>query len=209
MADLCINRDFVIVILIIVSLYFLFSFNKESFGNLTENYVYGNEFGIADNLEYGQSEKAPMFSNNYPTAVAPPSVDFGVNQASPTNVFDDRGFKWTRNAKDANVDVIMDRMSNDALRKDFSQLYMLDPSNQVAQYDIANMPISRSCCPAQYAPPFPAENGAGDNCSFAQLYVANNYSADSTNSNGTGCPCIKPSQAEFYTNRGGNAGIQS
>lgn len=202
--DFCLPRDVVIIILILVALCFLYKLNKEGFTNLTENYVYGNPFGIADNLEYGQSEAKPLFGPDYPTATAPPSVNFGVNQAGPRNIFDDRGFKWTRNAKDANVDVVMSRMSDDALRQSFANMYMLDPSGVVSQNDIANMPVSEGCCPNQFGVPF--DTGI-DSCALAQKYVANNYSADSTFSqNGVGCPCITPKNAEYYANRGGNTG---
>jgi hypothetical protein len=201
------KQKVILIVLIILLVSFLIYYNtkNEGFENSTQNYVYGNYDGMADYLEYGNSEKEGMYKdNNYPSNTFPASSNLGVNQASDNNVFDDRGYKWTKNPKNVNVDVIMDRMSDDAMRNTFMNMYMLDPSNSVSQYDVANMPISIHCCPNQYAPAFDTGDD-GESCAYAQKYVANNYSGDSTNSkDGAACVCMKPSDAEFYTKRGGN-----
>ena len=146
---------------------------KEGFETMSQNFVYGNSFGEANNLEYGNSEAQPIAVNN--NDVSGPS----------SNVLDSI------------------KMSNDAMRNSFQNMYMLDPSGSVSSYDASNMPVSKSCCPASYAPPFDVDNG--NNCDYAQKYVANNLMGDNSNSTGAGCICMKPEQAIFYTNRGGNS----
>lgn len=172
---------------------------KEEFETISQNFVYGNPYGEANNLEYGNSEAQPI---SEPNSVSGPSSNYGVGMVDNTNIFDDRGYKWTRNPKSANVDSVMSQMSNDAMRNSFQNMYMLDPSNSVSSFDAANMPVSKNCCPAQYAPPFDV---GGNNCDFANKYVANNLMGDNSNSNGAGCICMKPEQANFFSKRGGNS----
>ena len=196
-------KEILICILIIIFLPFLL--NKindktEKFEN-TGNYVYTNQFGIANALEYGEKKPKSVFSSSSPLMGA--SNDSGVNNNSDTDNYDDRGYKWTqpRNKFDVNVETSM--MSDDVMRNEFQNMYMLDPSGSVEKYDISNMPVSKHCCPAQYSVPFMGD----DNCAYADKYVANNYMGMNYGSEGNGCPCMTPEQASFYTKRGGNTAI--
>ena len=132
-----------------------------------------------------------------------PSSHSGVNENSGTDVFDNRGFKWTVNSKDPLIDEITDQVDNQQLRQDFERTYMLDPSGKTAQYDITYNTISPNCCPAQYAPPFPLTDKNSTNCDYAQKYVANQYSGMNFK-DGYGCTCMTTDQAKFFGNRGNN-----
>jgi hypothetical protein len=86
-------------------------------------------------------------------------------------------------------------------REDVQNMYRLDPSGSVSQYDVSNMPISINCCPAQYM----SDTDLKDkNCDYSDKYVANNYSGMNYE-DGLGCVCMTPNQATFYGHRGGNA----
>lgn len=198
-------KEILICILIIIFLPFLLNkasdFTKsEGFQN-TGNYVYTNQFGIADALEYGEKTPKSVFSSNAPTMGA--SSDTGVGRSSDTDTYDSRGYKWTQPANNYNVNVETSLMSNDVMRAEFQNMYMLDPTGSVEEYDISNMPVSKHCCSAQYSVPFMGDN----NCAYANKYVANNYMGMNYGSEGNGCPCMTPEQASFYTKRGGNTSI--
>ena len=171
----------------------------ESYKPMTQNLNYTNKNDIADKLEYGELEE-PALNPKGDNRVMGPNSNYGVNQNSPTDVFDKRGFKWTENAKNPLVDEITEQVDNQQLRKNFERTYMLDPSGKTAQYDITYNTISPSCCPAQYAPPFPLTD---NNCDYAQEYVANQYSGMNFK-DGYGCTCMTKDQAKFFGNRGNN-----
>jgi hypothetical protein len=199
-------KEILICILIIVLLPFLLNkssnlVNLEKFED-TGNYVYTNQFDIANALEYGAKPPKGAFSNNSPTMG--PSSTSGVGQSSGTDNYDDRGYKWTqqRNGYDVNVDSSM--MDDTVMRDQFQNMYMLDPTGSVEKYDISNMPVSKHCCTAQYSVPFMEDN---NNCDYANKYVANNYMGMNYSSEGNGCPCMTPDQAAFFTKRGGNTSI--
>ena len=196
-------KEIVICILIIILLPFFFNKKnkqKDNFEN-TGNYVYTNQFGVANALEYGEKQPNSVFSDNSPTMQA--SSNSGVGHSSGTDNYDSRGYKWTQQRNDFNVDVASSMMSDNVMRNEFQNMYMLDPSGSVEQYDVSNMPVSKHCCPAQYSVPFMDDN----NCAYADKYVANNYMGMNYSSEGNGCPCMTPEQASFYTKRGGNTAI--
>jgi hypothetical protein len=209
-------KEIIICLIILVVLVFLYNqkFNdkdivrKEGFRTDTQNYVYNNVYENADRLDYSNKE-APGMYNRAPSATMGPSSDTGVNQNNPTtnasakDVFDNRGYKWTANAKDPEVDVITKMVDDKILRQKFERTYMLDPDGSVAQYDPTYFKISPNCCPAQYAPPFKLTDKDETNCDYAQKYVANNYSGMNYQ-DGYGCVCMTPKQADFYGTRGGN-----
>jgi len=189
----------VVAVLLLLWLAGVFEKKKENYQPMTQNYVYNNKNGIAYNLEYGEIEEEALNPKS-DGAVMGPNSDYGVNENSPTDVFDRRGFKWTENAKNPLVDEITEQSDNQQLRKNFERTYMLDPEGKTAQYDITYNTISPSCCPAQYAPPFPLTD---DNCDYAQKYVANQYSGMNFK-DGYGCTCMTKDQAKFFGNRGNN-----
>lgn len=209
-------REIIICLIILVVLVFLYNqkfedkhvVKKEGFRTDTQNFVYNNVYENADRLDYSNKE-APSMYNRAPSATMGPSSDTGVNQNNPTtnasakDVFDNRGYKWTANAKDPEVDVITKMVDDKILRQKFERTYMLDPDGSVAQYDPTYFKISPNCCPAQYAPPFKLTDKDETNCDYAQKYVANNYSGMNYQ-DGYGCVCMTPKQADFYGTRGGN-----
>ena len=199
----------VLIILIVLSYFYKKKYNnvifaeKENFKVNSQNYTYTNSNDIANNLQYGgQDDMNGLFqqSSNNPMG---PSDQIGVNQNSPSDVYDNRGYKWSANAKDPAVDVFTQAVDDAQLRNKFERTYLLDPDGSVAQYDITNNTISPNCCPAQYAPPFKLTDKDSTNCDYAQKYVANNYSGMNY-ADGYGCVCMTPKQAEFYGTRGGN-----
>lgn len=165
--------------------------NTESFKSSSQNQVVNNVNDIALKLEYPNTP-SPSVNNINPNPMGP-SSDVGVNQNNNADVFDERGFRRTRNYQ---------KVTNDDL-SNFERTYMLDPSGSLAQYDITNSKVSPNCCPSQYAPPFRLSDDE-DNCDYANKYVANNYSGMNF-ADGYGCTCVTPKQAEFYGNRGGNS----
>ena len=191
-----------LIIFIIVVVTICNNQTTENFKPNTQNYIYTNKFDVANQLQYGEEEEQPLDlkSNNMTMG---PSSNSGVNENSGTDVFDNRGFKWTVNSKDPLVDEITDQVDNQQLRQNFERTYMLDPSGKTAQYDITYNTISPNCCPAQYAPPFPLTNKNSTNCDYAQKYVANQYSGMNFK-DGYGCTCMTPDQAKFFGNRGNN-----
>jgi len=202
-------QEIIIILIVIVVLSYLYdrkykitNTQKEGFRNQTQNQVYTNKFGVADQLEYGMPEKSGMFHHRSDQVMGP-SQQIGVNENSKSDVFDNRGFKWTENAKNPEVDELTFKVDDTQLRQNFERTYLLDPEGSVAQYDITNSLISPNCCPAQYAPPFQLTDKNASNCDYAQKFVANQYSGMNFG-DGMGCVCMTPKQAEFYGNRGGN-----
>ena len=191
-----------LIIFIIVVVTICNNQTTENFKPNTQNYIYTNKFDVADLLQYGEKEEPPIDKNGNNMTMGPSSHS-GVNENSGTDVFDNRGFKWTVNSKDPLIDEITDQVDNQQLRQDFERTYMLDPSGKTAQYDITYNTISPNCCPAQYAPPFPLTDKNSTNCDYAQKYVANQYSGMNFK-DGYGCTCMTTDQAKFFGNRGNN-----
>jgi hypothetical protein len=86
-------------------------------------------------------------------------------------------------------------------RRQYENVYRLDPTGEIAEYDVSNMPISVDCCPAQYMCETDLQN---NNCEYSKKYVANNYSGMNYE-DGLGCICMTPKQANFIGTRGGNS----
>lgn len=181
--------------------------SKENFKVNSQNYVYNNAFDVANRLDYGKNDDLKGMYSLPPSNPMGPSQLSGVGQnsgrASAQDVYDNRGFKWSANAKDSEIDEFTRAVDDVQLRNKFERMYMLDPDGAVAKYDITNNKISPNCCPAQYAPPFKLTDKDASNCDFAQKYVANQYSGMNFN-DGYGCACITPKQADFFGSRGGN-----
>lgn len=177
--------------------------NKEDFRVNSQNWVDNNVFEVSSNMDYGKNDDIQGMYKSEPINPMGPSQDSGVNQNSTQDVFDNRGFKWSANAKDSQIDEFTKAVDDAQLRNKFERMYMLDPDGSVAKYDITYNKISPNCCPAQYAPPFKLTDKDASNCDFAQNYVANQYSGMNFN-DGYGCACITSKQADFYGSRGGN-----
>jgi hypothetical protein len=203
-----IQEIIVIVIIIIVlgyyydTVYGLSVSLTENFLGQTQNFVYTNKNNIANQLEYGSKNVAGIYQKPLGLEMGP-SQNSGVNDNSRTDVFDNRGYKWTENAKNPEVDELTWKIDDQQLKQNFERTYMLDPDGSVAQYDITNNKISPNCCPAQYSPPFKLTDKDESNCDYAQKYVANQYSGMNF-ADGYGCVCMTPKQATFFGNRGGN-----
>ena len=207
-------KEIIISIILLAILIYVYNlkFNapvsKEGFRVNSQNYVYNNAFENAYRLGYGDKEATGMYKSGPPSTMGPSSPT-GVNQnnsqnpSSSKDVFDNRGYKWTANAKDPEVDVFTKIVDDKLLRQQFERTYMLDPDGSVAQYDPTYFEISPNCCPAQYAPPFKVTDKDATNCDFAQKFVANQYSGMNYQ-DGYGCVCMTPKQADFYGTRGGN-----
>jgi hypothetical protein len=176
---------------------------KEDFRVNSQNWVDNNVFENAYKMDYGKNDDIQGMYKSGPANPMGPSQDIGVNQNSGQDVFDNRGYKWTANAKDTQIDEFTKEVDDAQLRNKFERMYMLDPDGSVAKYDITYNKISPNCCPAQYAPPFKLTDKDASNCDFAQKYVANQYSGMNFN-DGYGCACVTPKQADFYGSRGGN-----
>ena len=181
--------------------------SMENFKVNSQNYVYNNAFDVANRMDYGKNDDIKGMYNQPPSNPMGPSQLSGVGQnsgpASAQDVYDNRGFKWSANAKDSEIDEFTRAVDDAQLRNQFERMYMLDPDGSVAKYDITYNKISPNCCPAQYAPPFKLTDKDASNCDFAQKYVANQYSGMNFN-DGYGCACITPKQADFFGSRGGN-----
>jgi hypothetical protein len=199
-----------ILFLLIAMLTFTYIYNNiygyrvhtEKFTSNTQNYISTNQNNIANKLQYGDSNDTLISDDNSDTYG--PSSLYGINQNSNTDIYDDRGYKWSTTYNNDNVDTLTDIVDNKQLQQNFERTYMLDPSGSVAKYDITYNTISPNCCPAQYAPPFKVTDKDSSNCDYAQKYVANNYSGMNID-DGSGCVCITPDQATYYGSRGGNS----
>jgi hypothetical protein len=201
---------FVFVLLIVAIAIYVNRFVRgtEGFNVDSQNFIYNNKFDNAEMLQYDGSNNdvAGLYqSPNVPIYGA--SVDFGVNQNSQSDVFDVRGFNNSKGIREAYSDVNNFTQSVDdaQLRRKFERIYLLDPSDgpdSVARYDISQVPMDPRCCPATYSPNFDL---GGDNASFANKYVANNYSGMNYDSPHASCACIDKSQAAYFGARGGNA----
>ena len=177
--------------------------NKEDFRVDSKNWVNNNVMDNAYMLDYGNNDNQPSMYNSEPSNPMGPSQDLGVNQNSGQDVFDNRGYNLSSNAKDSQIDEFTKAVDDAQLRNKFERMYMLDPDGSVAKYDITYSKISPNCCPAQYSPPFKLTDKDATNCDFAQKYVANQYSGMNFN-DGYGCACVTSKQADFYGSRGGN-----
>jgi len=205
-----------IIVLIVILIVLVWFFNrkydssniveiegKEGFRVNSQNWVDNNVFENSYKMDYGKNDDIQGMYKTGSVNPMGPSQDIGVNQNSGQDVFDNRGFKWTANAKDSQIDEFTKEVDDAQLRNKFERMYMLDPDGSVAKYDITYNKISPNCCPAQYAPPFKLTDKDSSNCDFAQKYVANQYSGMNFN-DGNGCACVTPKQADFYGSRGGN-----
>lgn len=200
----------IIVILIVIAvlgytydrLYGLSVSFTENFLGQTQNFVMTNKNNIANQLEYGSKDMKGMYQKPLGLEMGP-SQQNGVNENSRTDIFDNRGYKWTENAKNPEVDELTNQIDDAQVRQNFERTYMLDPDGSVSQYDLTYNTISPNCCPAQYAPPFKLTDKDATNCDYAQKYVANQYSGMNF-ADGYGCVCMTPKQATFFGNRGGN-----
>ena len=95
----------------------------------------------------------------------------------------------------------LEYINYDKEKANMANMYALDPTGFVSQYDISNLPISKKCSPAQYmSNPDLKDN----NCEYSSQYVANNYSGMNYK-DGSGGICMSPDVASFYGHRGGNA----
>ena len=177
--------------------------SKENFRVDSQNFVYNNVYEVADRLDYNKNDDVKGMYKSEPDSPMGPSQNIGVNQNSGQDVFDNRGFKWSANASDSQIDEFTRAVDDAQLRNKFERMYMLDPDGSVAKYDITYNKISPNCCPAQYAPPFKLTDKDSSNCDYAQKYVANDYSGMNFQ-DGYGCVCMTPQQADFYGTRGGN-----
>jgi len=200
----------IIVILIVIvvlgysydKLYGLSMSVSEGFLSQTQNFAMTNKHNIANQLEYGSKNMEGIFQNPLGLEMGPSSQS-GMNMNSGTDIFDNRGYKWTEHAKNPEVDELTHNIDNAQMRQNFERTYMLDPDGSVSQYDVTYNKISPNCCPAQYAPPFKLTDKDETNCDYAQKYVANQYSGMNFE-DGYGCVCMTPKQATFFGNRGGN-----
>lgn len=205
-----ITQIIVVLVIFIVLTYFFIpckknikSEGKEHFKVNSQNFVNNNAFEVADSLEYGMDDNLKgMYKSSVQNPLGPSQIS-GVDQNSGQDIYDNRGFKWSANAMDPQIDTFTRTVDDAQLRNKFERTYMLDPDGSVAQYDITYNKISPNCCPAQYAPPFKLTDKNSSNCDFAQKYVANQYSGMNFN-DGYGCACITPKQADFFGSRGGN-----
>ena len=210
-----INHFFIVLIILVVLVYFYnlkYKYthsnkiteenSKENFRVNSQNWVYNNVNDVADSLSYGNNDSVDIYKYNSPNPMGP-SDQIGVGNNSKQDVYDNRGFNWSKNSSDPQVDVFTQAVDDTQLRNKFERTYMLDPDGSVAQYDITYNKISPACCPAQYSPPFKVDDKNSSNCDTAQKYVANQYSGMNYN-NGYGCVCMTPKQADFYGTRGGN-----
>jgi hypothetical protein len=202
-------QEFIVILVVIIVLGYIYdrmydtqNTTTENFLGQTQNFVYTNKNNIANQLEYGSKNVAGMYERPSPLEMGP-SQNIGVNENSRTDIFDDRGYKWTENAKNPEVDELTSKIDDQQLRQNFERTYMLDPDGSVSQYDVTYNKISPNCCPAQYAPPFKLTGENESNCDYAQKYVANQYSGMNF-ADGYGCVCMTPKQALFFGNRGGN-----
>lgn len=199
---------FIVVCVIAVAIfvfenYFNNGVSKEGFRARSQNYVMNNRFDNANRLGYGSKSQPGLFSEKNPSVVGP-STSGGVNKNSDVDVYDNRGFKWTENGTNPQVNSFVDNATDAQLRNRFERTYLLDPDGSVAKYDLTNNKISKNCCPATYGVPFKV-TGEDDNCAYSNNYVANGYSGNSAVSDGTGCVCVTREDAAFYGTRGGNS----
>lgn len=102
------------------------------------------------------------------------------------------------------VDIFTKSVDNEQLRNKFERTYLLDPTGELAQYDITNNKISAGCCPAQYSPPFKIVSDEEKDLLSKGNYVPNGYSGMNMES-GPACLCITKTQADFVNKRGNNA----
>jgi hypothetical protein len=203
--------DLILIVIIIAIVYILVTKNtdmlhirsepKENFTN-SQNFPYTNANQISDALDYGRIQDPGMYSRMPDKTLGPSSLT-GVNQNSGKDIFDNRGYNWTANAKSPQVNEITAAADDRMLRQKFERTYMLDPDGSVAQYDPTYFEIDPNCCPAQYAPPFKLTDKNKTNADYAQNFVANQYSGMNYQ-DGYGCVCMTPKQADFYGMRGGN-----
>jgi hypothetical protein len=131
-----------ILFLLIAMLTFTYIYNNiygyrvhtEKFTSNTQNYISTNQNNIANKLQYGDSNDTLISDDNSDTYG--PSSLYGINQNSNTDIYDDRGYKWSTTYNNDNVDTLTDIVDNKQLQQNFERTYMLDPSGSVAKYDI-------------------------------------------------------------------------
>lgn len=179
----------------------------ENFQN-TGNFPMTNKNDIANAMEFGQKQPEQILTSKLPVT-GPASNNSGYSKNSNKDTYTENGYKWTVEDKnDFDINVMQSQMDDSQLRNEFQNMYMLDPTGDLAKYDISNMPISKYCCPAVYRNPSGGEDDMDPQkaCEYANKYVANSYSGMNFK-DGLGCVCITPQDAAFYSARGGNTTI--
>ena len=206
--------ELLILILIIVVLYTYMPKNKTKKISNTENFsnadqiIMTNKNGIANAMEFGDEIPNQILKKDLPE-LAKTSSDDGYSKNNLKDTYTVNGYRWTKeDTNNFNIDEIQQKMTDEEMRNSFKNMYMLDPTGELSKYDVSNMPISKYCCPAVYRNP----SGGMDDidpikaCEYANKYVANGYSGMNFN-DGLGCVCMTPSDAAFYSARGGNTTI--
>ena len=209
----CNQENIFLIILILILVYYFWNYLlndkklKEKFQN-TQNWNMTNKNDIAQAMEFGEPTPSQILKKELPV-METSSVEDGYNQNSNNDNYTKDGYKWTKeDNNNYNINDVQTMMSDAELKNKFQNMYMLDPTGDLAKYDISNMPISKYCCPAVYRNP----SGGMDDmdpvkaCEYANKYVANGYSGMNFN-DGLGCVCITPNDASFYASRGGNTSI--
>ena len=180
---------------------------REGFQN-TSNFVMTNKNGIANAMEFGEVSPGQLLTAPLPNT-SPSSNNDGYSMNSNTDTYTKDGYKWTKeDTNDFDINTEQNKLSNEQLRNEFQNMYMLDPSGDLAKYDISNMPVSKYCCPAVYRNPSGGEDDMDPEkaCEYANKYVANSYSGMNFK-DGLGCVCMTPQDASFFSARGGNTTI--
>ena len=184
-------KNILIVFTLLVMVIYLFK-NMDEFTNV-ENSAYSNIDETAELMDYsGEDKIGNVFDENLTGYGA--SNNHGVQKISLSNNGDSRMYKWSENTPE-NV-----MMADAELKSKYENMYMLG-SKEVQENSLSNVQYSQNCCPNQYMPQF-LQDKKVNNCSFANKYIANNYSGQ--NIEGSGCACMTPQTAEFIVTRGGN-----
>jgi len=195
-ADVIFNG--VIKVLLIIALIMLIMYlsnHMEKFTNM-ENSSYTNVDETAELLDYsGGDAIGGVFDENLTGYAA--SDNHGVQKISLNNNGDNRMYKWSTNVPENKL------MTDAELKSKYENMYMLG-SSEIQENSLSNVQYSQNCCPNQYMPQF-LQDKKINNCTYANKFVANNYSGQ--NIEGSGCACLPPKTAEFVVSRGGNTTV--
>lgn len=183
--------NILIIFALIVLIMYLFR-HMDKFTNV-ENSAYSNIDETAELMDYNGGKPIGNVLEENLTGYGA-SNDHGVQKISLNNNGDSRMYKWSENTPE-NV-----MMSDAELKSKYENMYMLG-SKEIQENSLSNVTYSQNCCPNQYMPQF-LQDKKVNNCSFANKYIANNYSGQ--NIDGSGCACMTPKTAEFIVTRGGN-----
>jgi len=207
------QETIICIILIVIIVWFLrkricnYVSPREGFQN-TGNFVMTNKNAIANAMEFGEVSPGQILKSQL-SDPAPSSIDDGYSKNSNSDTYTKDGYKWTKeDTNDYDINAEQNKLSNDQLRNQFKNMYMLDPTGDLSKYDISNMPISKYCCPAVYRNPSGGEDDMVTHkaTEYANKYIANSYSGMNFK-DGLGCVCMTPQDAAFYSARGGNTTI--